>query len=156
MTDAPEYDDEPVVENSGPATTGPTCCREATVSVLGAGTRQLRQREYWGSPEWTESYLRRNHIEGIFCNLRNQSTQTIKRGFRRVVGLVKTSLMLTFEVMAANIRLVRQWSKRTGMTDDPLCEVLLPDYGFEELDANGQGRLAEPFLFDDPPGDLAA
>jgi hypothetical protein len=28
--------------------------------------------------------------------------------------------------------------------------------GFEELDANGQICLAEPFLFDDPPGDLAA
>ena len=30
------------------------------------------------------------------------------------------------------------------------------DYGFEELDANPQICLAEPFLFDDPPGDLAA
>jgi hypothetical protein len=31
-----------------------------------------------------------------------------------------------------------------------------PDYGFEELDVNGQICLAEPFLFDDPPGALAA
>ena len=43
-----------------------------------------------------------------------------------------------------------------GLTDDPLCEVMPPDYRFEELDANGQTCLAEPFFFDDPPGDLAA
>jgi hypothetical protein len=64
--------------------------------------------------------------------------------------------MLDFEAMADNIRLVRQWAKRTGMTDDPRCEVLPPDYGFEELDADGQICLSEPFLFVDPLGDNAA
>ena len=64
--------------------------------------------------------------------------------------------MLTFEAVAANIRLVRQWAKRTGLTDDPLCEVVPLDCGFEERDENGQICLSEPFLFDGPPGDLAA
>jgi hypothetical protein len=63
--------------------------------------------------------------------------------------------MLTFEAVAANLRLVRQWAKRIGLTDEPLCEALPPDHGFEELDANGQMCLSEPFLFDDPPDDLA-
>jgi hypothetical protein len=62
--------------------------------------------------------------------------------------------MLTFEVIVANIRLVRQWAKRTGLTDDPLCEVVPLDYGFEERDENGQTCLSGPFLFDDPRGDL--
>lgn len=69
---------------------------------------------------------------------------------------VKTSLMLTFEVVAANIRLVRKWAKRTGLTIDPLTVPFPPDHGFEELDKNGQICLAEPFCFDDPPNDLAA
>jgi len=30
------------------------------------------------------------------------------------------------------------------------------DHGFEEIDANLQISLAEPFDFDDPPDDLAA
>ena len=117
---------------------------------------KLRQRDPWGSPKWIDSIARRSAIEGIFGNLRSQSTQNIKRGFCRVVGLVKTSLMLTFEVVAANIRLVRKWAKRTSLTTDPLCVEFPPDHGFEELDENGEICLAEPFCFDDPPDDLAA
>jgi len=63
--------------------------------------------------------------------------------------------MLTFEAVAANIRIVRQWAKRTGLTSDPLSVPVPTDHGFEELDASGQISVAEPFLFDDPSGDLA-
>lgn len=152
--DYPE--DLPVVENPGPLATAPKCCRQATITIPGPVLSKLRQRDPWGSPKWIDSYVRRSAIEGIFGNLRNQSTQTIKRGFCRVVGLVKTSLMLTFEAVAADIRLVRKWAKRVGLTEDPLCEPFPPDHGFEELDENGQICLAEPFSFDDPPDDLAA
>jgi len=149
-------EDRPVVENPGPMATAPKCCRQATIVIPGPALAKLRQRDFWGSPQWIESFSRRSHIEGIFGNLRNHSTQNIKRGFCRVVGLVKTSLMLTFEAVAANIRIVRQWAKRTGMTSDPLCKPMPENHGFEELDENGQICLAEPLEFDDPPDDLAA
>jgi len=80
----------------------------------------------------------------------------IKRGFCRVVGLVKTGLMLSFQAMAANIRLIRQWSRRTSDVTDPLSELIAEHFGFEELDEHGQIALAEPFDFDDPPDELAA
>lgn len=144
------------VVNPPLAATAPKGCMQQTVSIPGAVTVKFRQKEYWGSPEWIDSYSRRNHIESIFGNLRNPSTQSIKRGFCRVVGLVKTSFMLTFEAVAANIRLVRQWSRRTGDVTDPLCDVLPVNYGFEELDENGQISLTEPSIFDDPPDALAA
>ena len=92
----------------------------------------------------------------IFGNLRNTSTQNIKRSFCRVVGLVKTSLTLCFEVVAANIRLVRQWARRSEFTADPLCVPMPQSHGFEELDAHGQISLTEPSFFDDPPEELAA
>ena len=63
--------------------------------------------------------------------------------------------MLTFEAVAANIRLVRKWAERVALTSDPLCSPFPEDYGFEELDENGEIRLAEPFDFDDPPDDPA-
>ena len=148
--------DRPVVENPGPLATAPKCCRQATIVIPGPVLAKLRQRDPWGSPKWIDSFARRSAIEGIFGNLRSQSTQNIKRGFCRVVGLVKTSLMLTFEVVAANIRLVRKWAKRTSLTTDPLCVEFPPDHGFEELDENGEICLAELFCFDDPPDDLAA
>ena len=55
---------------------------------------------------------------------RHPSTQNIRRGFCRVMGLIKTTLMLAVEVMAANLRLVREWAKRTGENSDPLHEPL--------------------------------
>jgi hypothetical protein len=149
-------DDRPVVLNPGPRELAPKCCTQQTVSIPGPVLVKLRQRNVWGSPDWIESFSRRTHIEGIFGNLRNPSTQNIKRGFCRVTGLVKTSLMLTFEVIAANIRVVRKWSRRTGLMSDPLCAPMPTNYGFEELDENGQICLAMPFTFDDPPDDLAA
>jgi hypothetical protein len=116
---------------------------------------KLRQELYWGSPEYCESYSRRSNIEGVFGNLRDTSNQNIKRSFCRVTGLVKTSLMLAFEVVAANIRLVRQWAKRNKLIDDPLCIPMAKDHGFEELDENGKVSLAEPSFLDRPPDDLA-
>ena len=147
--------DRPVVENPGPLATAPKCCRQATIVVPGPVLAKLRQRDPWRSPKWINSYARRSAIEGIFGNLRSQSTQNIKRGFCRVVGLVKTSLMLAFEAVAANIRLVRKWAERVALTSDPLCAPFPEDHGFEELDENGEICLAEPFDFDDPPDDLA-
>jgi hypothetical protein len=58
--------------------------------------------------------------------------------------------------VAANIRLIRQWSRRTSDVTDPLSEPMPENFGFEELGEHGQIALAEPFDFDDPPDDLAA
>ena len=53
------------------------------------------------------------------------------------MGLIKTTLMLAVEVMAANLRLVREWAARTGENSDPLHEPFPEDHGFEEIDAEG-------------------
>jgi hypothetical protein len=145
----------PVVVDPPGIDVAPKCCSQKTVSVPGPAIMKLRQEHYWGSPDYCESYSRRSNIEGVFGNLRNTSTQNIKRSFCRVSGLVKTSLMLAFEVVAANIRLVRQWAKRNKLIDDPLCIPMAKDHGFEELDENGKVSLAEPSFLDRPPDDLA-
>ncbi|MGC8511066.1 MAG: hypothetical protein ACP5PB_09380 [Acidimicrobiales bacterium] len=69
------------------------------------------------------------------------------------MGLIKTSLMLTVEVMAANLRLVREWAKRTGENSDPLHEPFLEDLGFEEIDSRGNVWPAVPGG-PSPPGSL--
>lgn len=64
----------PVVEDPGPLATAPKCCRQATIVIPGPVLVKLRQRDPWGSPKWIGSFVRRGAIEGIFGNLRNQST----------------------------------------------------------------------------------
>lgn len=81
----------PVAENPPALVTAPKGCRQQAVSILGPVLAKLRQLDYWGSPAWIAPYSRRSHIEGVVGNLRNPSTQNIKRGFCRVVGLVKTA-----------------------------------------------------------------
>ena len=127
----------PVVVNPPTGPYAPRSCSQATTVVAGAALIKLAQRDYWGSPEWQVSYGRRAHVESIFGNLRNPSTQNIRRGFCRVMGLIKTTLMLAVEVMAANLRLVREWAARTGENSDPLHEPFPEDFGFEEIDAEG-------------------
>jgi hypothetical protein len=144
------------VENPPELATAPKCCTQKYVTVPGAATDKLRQQEYWGSTAWWASYARRTHVEGIFGNLRSPDTQNIKRGFCRVYGLVKTSLMLTFEAMAANIRLLRTWSKRTGDVSDPLSAPYPQHYGHEEIDEFGQVLLDDFTDYEAPPGSAFA
>jgi hypothetical protein len=104
--------------------TAPKCCRQGNIIIPGPALSKLLQREFWGSPEWIQSCLRLNHIACIFGNLRSQSTQTIQRGFCRVMGIVKTSLMMTVEVAVAvaNMRIPRHWAKRNDLTTEPPCQ----------------------------------
>ncbi len=144
-------DDRPMVVDPPELATAPKACRQKTVTIPGWVTSKLRQRHTWGSDAWIESYARRTHIEGFFGNLRDPSNQNISRGFCRVVGLVKTSLMVTFEVMAANLRILRQWAKRVQNFSDPLCVEYPEDQGFEELDSSAEMQLTLPLLGEHPP-----
>jgi hypothetical protein len=63
------------------------------------------QNELHGSVEWFDSWNRRNRVEGLFGNIKNDAAQNITRGRIRVMGLAKVSLMCLFVAMAANLRL---------------------------------------------------
>ncbi len=84
-------------------------------------------------------------------NLRNLRTQNIRLGSCRVMGLIKRTPMSAFEVMAANLRVVREWAVRTGENPGPLHESFPEDFGFDENDAEGNVWPVTP---DDssPPG----
>jgi hypothetical protein len=70
------------------------------------------QPNLYGSKAWYDSYNRRNRIEGVFGNLKNDATQNITRGNTRVMGLAKTAFMTMVAVMAVNLRLLDTWRLR--------------------------------------------
>jgi hypothetical protein len=65
----------------------------------------LAQSELFGSAEWKAAYDRRGRVEGGYSNLKNEATTNIKRGTIRVMGLVKTGIMVLMAQAVTNVRL---------------------------------------------------
>ncbi len=94
----------PVVANPPAAATAPAFCTQRTVTIPRKALAKRGQRHYWGSDGWIASFNRRTHVEGAFGNLKNPSTENVRRGWCRVVGIVKTSIFTACAVAASNIR----------------------------------------------------
>ena len=78
---------------------------------------QMNELPFWqplpyGSVAWYDSFNRRNRIEGIFGNVKNDASQNVTRGRFRVMGTARVSLMTLFIVMAANLRLAQTFRAR--------------------------------------------
>jgi len=131
------------VEATPAAATKPKCCSQRTVTIPAEALAKTRQQHYWGSPAWIASYARRTHVEGYFGNLKNRDSGNVRRGWTRVVGLVKTSIMTACAIAATNIRLLRACD-----ITDPLCAPDPEDHGFEELTpdvtSSGTGNTSPP------------
>lgn len=121
-------------------------CSQATITIKRTVEPKLRQRDYWGSPEWIRSYSRRTRVEGSFGLLKSPKTSGVKRGWTHQVGLVKTTCALTIAVAATNLRQLLTWATDTGDTRDPLTRIDVTDHGFVELDAAGNlaGGVSPP------------
>jgi hypothetical protein len=119
------------------------CCRQRTITIPGTVSAKLRQKHYWGSKAWVESYSRRTHIEGINADLKSAKTTHVTRGWHFLVGIVKNSLMLTCVAVASNIRRLRKWAQRTGDYTHRMSRPLEVGHGFEEIDSEGNPDLAQ-------------
>lgn len=57
---------------------------------------------------------------------------------------MKTALLLSTAIAAANLHLLRAWARKTGDYTDPICRPDPPDHGHEELDAAGNPDTTGP------------
>lgn len=73
---------------------------------------KYQQAEYYGSLPWLISFNRRTYVEGIFGNLKNMDTRSIKRGFTRFIGEPLMTLALAAQVVDYNLKELEDWHAR--------------------------------------------
>ncbi len=81
-----------------------------------------RQRLLWGTTRWAASYGRRTGVESSNAEIKKNHA-VMDRGYTRVFGLAKNTLLLAFGLAGVNIRLLRHWSARRGQPDPWAVEL---------------------------------
>lgn len=106
-----------IVENPpDPATDGeplPKCCTQQTVTITPPPSQlKLQQPNYWGSDKWEEVYDKRTRVEGFFGNIKNPSTENVRRGHLQKNGLVWIHIIAALSAASYNLRIARNWNER--------------------------------------------
>jgi hypothetical protein len=125
------------------------CCTQRTVQVTPpAPIRKLMQHHYWGSEEWCQEWRKRTYVEGSYGNRKNPSTENVRRGHIRVMGLLMTNLLMAMAAASYNLRMLRNWQERTGLGDSshPLLQSENGPTRFTFLDDAALEQLIESHL----------
>lgn len=97
----------------------PPCCVQRTVTLTPPpGHDKLVQPLYWGGRQWHRAFGNRTYVEGSYGNRKNPSTEGLRRGLFRLVGLPAVSIVMTAVNVSYNLRMIRNWHDRTGRGPD--------------------------------------
>lgn len=80
--------------------------------TFSAAELPLSQRHLHGSTAWRKSYARRNEVERLFSNTKDQASENLRRGSIRVRGIVKMGLLVALSLASANRRLALAYERR--------------------------------------------
>lgn len=95
---------------------GSTCGCGLTITLGPEDHGRERQRLLWGTTHWAASYGRRTGVESSNAEIKKNHA-VMDRGYTRVFGLAKNTLLLAFGLAGVNIRLLRHWHARRGQPD---------------------------------------
>jgi len=106
--------DTAIVENPPCGKELPKCCTQETFTVSDAALGKMHQEHYWGSPEWQSDWSLRSRVEGMNSQLKESQLTGIRRGWMRVVGQIKCTLLVTLAAVALNVHRIRDWLITNG------------------------------------------
>jgi hypothetical protein len=87
------------------------CCAQQTITVLPQVNEKTRQKHDYPSKPFRISYARRTAAERAYASLCDPSTGGIRRGWCRLFGLAKNTLMYALGVAVRNVRIVESFER---------------------------------------------
>ena len=89
----------------------PSICSQTTITV------DFDEMPFWqphipGTPEHQWSVNRRNVVESTFSRIKDEASQSMRRGQVRLMGRAKVSIATLFYAMAANLVEAQRWRLR--------------------------------------------
>jgi hypothetical protein len=88
------------------------CCSQQTLTVPADVNAKTRQKHDYPSAAWRRSYARRTGAERGFATTKDPASNTIARGWCRLMGLTPLMLHATMLLIARNQRILAAWNNR--------------------------------------------
>ena len=90
----------------------PACCTQQTLTIGPDVAAKTRQKHDYPSPAHRRSYARRTAAERGFSTIKDPATNTISRGWCRLMGLTPLALWLACLHAVRNQRILTAWNTR--------------------------------------------
>jgi hypothetical protein len=104
------FDHPSVVEP--PAGEPPRCCAQQTITVPPQVNNKTRQKHEYPGPTFRDSYARRTAAERTYASLADPSVGGMRRGWCRLFGRTKNTVMYALGVVVRNVRIVESFERR--------------------------------------------
>ena len=88
------------------------CCTQQTITVPADVNAKTRQKHDYPSAAWRRSYARRTGAERGFATAKDPATNTISRGWCRLMGPPPVMLFTTVLLTVRNQRILAAWDAR--------------------------------------------
>jgi hypothetical protein len=90
----------------------PRCCAQVSITVAPQVNEKTRQKHDYAGPAHRTSYARRTAAERTYASLADPSVGGIGRGWCRLFGRAKNTLMYALAVVVRNVRIVESFERR--------------------------------------------
>jgi len=124
----PQVDAAPAHPTHDHLHAGVTLRLRRTVTVTPDQSPRERMPAAWGTTDWAAGYHRRSAIESTNAEAKTHRLD-IGRGFTRVFGTVRNTLLTAFAFAGMNVRLLRDWHAKRRLPDPWAVHLEEPDLG---------------------------
>jgi hypothetical protein len=88
------------------------CCTQQTITIPPDVNAKTAQKHDYPSAAWRRSYSRRTGAERGFATAKDPASNTIRRGWCRLMGLTPLMLFVTTLLIVRNQRILHAWNAR--------------------------------------------